>query len=90
VAIGTQQVSVGTTATRLDPTPVGAITRESCVVRNRGAAAVFLGGSTVTTANGFQLDPGETFTADVQASDGLFGIVASGTVVCHVLQVGGV
>lgn len=89
MAIQSQQVSVGTTATRLDSVAFGSMTRESCIVRNRGSAAVFLGGSDVTTTNGLPLDPGEFFSADIQASDALYGVVASGTVECRVMQVGG-
>lgn len=78
------RVDVGTTATRLDPLFQG-----QCAVRNRGAVPVFLGAASVTTASGFQLDPGETFTVELRTADLLFGIVAAGTATCHVLQASG-
>lgn len=87
MAISSNQVTVTTSATRLDPStgvPTGAV-----LVRNRGSAAVYLGGSNVTTANGFQLDAGESVPMDIRSGDALYGVVASGTQTVHVLQVGG-
>lgn len=84
------RVTVNTTATRLD---VGRGTGGgfgSVLVRNRGSVSVDLGGSDVTTGNGFELEAGEAVTLDLATSDGgLYGIAASGTVRCDVLQVGG-
>jgi hypothetical protein len=83
------RVTAATTATRLDITTVTQIGRYGLLVRNRGSVAVYLGGSDVTTATGYQLDPGEAQPVDLAGYDsGLYGIVASGTAVCHVLQVG--
>lgn len=82
------QVAVVTTATRLDTGTAGNMARSSCLVRNRGAVPVYLGGLTVTTANGFQLDPAESVAVDLAPGDALYGVVASGSASCHVLQVG--
>jgi hypothetical protein len=89
MAVVGSRVTVATTATRLDTSTAGNMARSSVLVRNRGAAAVDLGGSGVTSGAGFQLDPGEAVDVDIVASDsGLYGIAASGTVRCDVIQVG--
>lgn len=89
MAVIANPVTVGTTATRLDPLVGGSPTQGACAVRNRGSVAVFLGPATVTTSNGFQLDPGETFTVDLRTADALYGVVASGSAACHVIQASG-
>ncbi len=87
MAITSTTVSVGTTAVRLDssdgPGPTG-----STAVRNAGTATVYLGGPNVTTSNGIALDVGQTFTADLAPNDALYGIAASGTHDCRVIQLG--
>lgn len=80
------QVNVTNAATALDQNTTGV---RSLLVRNRGAVAVYLGGSTVTTSTGFQLDPGESLTLDFPTyGAGLWGITASATVRVDVLEVG--
>lgn len=87
MAVKQARVSVATTATALFQTDT--VAASSILVRNRGAAAVFLGAADVTTANGFQLDPGDSATVEADTHPiGLYGICSSGTVSCHVLQVG--
>ena len=83
------QVSVTTTATRLDLDPQTSNQPFAGVFTNRGAVAVFLGGSGVTTA-GYQLDPGQSLPLDLDraGANGLYGIVAAGTCRVDVLQVG--
>lgn len=84
------QISVTTAATRLGfGPPFGADTACSVAARNRGAVAVFVGGSNVTTANGVQVDPGETFTIELGADEALYGVVSAGTATCHVVQASG-
>lgn len=56
------------------------------VVRNRGAVAVFLGGSGVATTDGFQIDPGESVSFRCARGEVLYGITASTTCVVHVLR----
>jgi len=84
------QVTVTNAATALDLNTTAA--GRDILVRNRGSVAVFVGGPGVTTGNGFQLDPGDSIAADTAdgtgTGSGLYGIVASGTAVVHVLQVG--
>lgn len=80
------QVTVTNTATQLDQNTAGV---RSLLARNRGSVAVFLGGPAVTTAIGFQLDPGDSVSVDVPAfGGGLYGITASTNARVDVLQVG--
>jgi hypothetical protein len=74
------QVTVGTTAVRLDS---GTANRALTV---RAVADVFIGGSSVTSSNGVKLKAGEDFADNMTGSDGLYAIAASGTVLCYVLQ----
>jgi hypothetical protein len=89
VSVSSQQVSVTTTATRLDPTTDGTIPKGSCLIQNKGSASVWLGNSTVTTANGFEFVAGAAATADLGSGDALYAVAASGTVSVHVLEIGG-
>lgn len=87
MAVKAVRVSVATTATALFQADT--VAASAILVRNRGTAAVYLGAADVTTATGAQLDPGESATVEADTHPiGLYGICASGTVVCHVLQVG--
>ena len=88
VDMASAQVTVTSSATALDQSTAGA---RSLLVRNRGAVAVYLGDSGVTTATGFQVDPAETVAIDIPRSGGagaLYGITASSTARVDVLQVG--
>lgn len=88
MAVAAARVNVATSATRLDTAESDSTAGRSVLVRNRGAAAVNLGASGVTTATGYQLDAGETVAIDLDPGEQLHGICASGTVACHVLQRG--
>lgn len=82
------RVTVTTSATRLD-NATNSMARGSVIIRNRGAVAVYVGDAGVTTATGFQVDAGETLSVETAGSaDLLYGITASGSAACHVLQVG--
>jgi hypothetical protein len=84
-AVASAQVTVTTTATALDQSTSGP---RSLLLRNRGAVAVFLGGSGVTSSTGLQLDPGETLSLDVpKFGAGVYGRTASSTARVDVLQV---
>ncbi len=61
---------------------------KSLAVTNRGAAAIDLGGSTVTTGAGYELQAGKTVNIDLVTGDSLWAVTASGSVVCHVLEAG--
>lgn len=74
----TGQVAVATTATLIiagDP-----IARSAVVVGNRGAASVFVGGSGVTTATGFEVKAGLDGYFHLDPGEALYGIVAAATV----------
>lgn len=59
------------------------------LVRNRHATvSVSLGGSTVTAAAGYELLAGEAVSLDVDSTEKLYAIAASGTVTVHVLEGG--
>lgn len=60
--------------------------RTACTVTNRDASnSVYLGeDSTLTTANGYQLGPGESFTIDTNAD--VYVISAAGGEVIHVFD----
>lgn len=55
------------------------------IIRNRGVVAVYLGGSDVTSATGWQLDAGESLAVDLAQGESVYGITASSTAVCHIL-----
>lgn len=80
------RVTVTTSATRLDT--ANTAKSPNIIIRNRGSVAVYVGGSAVTSADGFQLDAGESLDVAVGAGNiGLYGITASGTASVHILQV---
>lgn len=54
-------------------------------VHNSGGAKIYLGGSDVTTANGYHLANAESAEFFVPVNETLYGVVASGTNVINVL-----
>lgn len=88
MAVNGSRVTVATTATAISGADSDGVYGSSVLVKNAGAASVFLGGSGVTTEAGFELAAGEAVSLDLNVSDSVYGIVASGTVVCHVLASG--
>ena len=76
--------TVGTTAARLDD--AGHASSFSC--KNVGAVTVYLGGSGVTSANGFPLEPGESWAAELGTGDSVYGRTAASTAEVRVLEVG--
>lgn len=97
MAVKSTAVTVATTATRLDTaveavssTRSDAIAGQGVLVWNDGAATIYLGGSDVTTANGVPV-PAGTWSPAIELAElgeGLYGIVASGTVAARVLESG--
>lgn len=87
MAVFSQQVTVGTTPTRLDTT---SMYKGSVRIRNRGLASVFLGGASVTAATGYELGAGDALTFDGNTNgDPLWAIAATVGQKVHILQVGG-
>lgn len=72
------QVSVGETATVIVASDATEH-RRVWVHDPTGGASVFVGDSTVTTSNGFELEAGESQSFDIEPGEALYGIVASGT-----------
>lgn len=83
MAVQADQVSVGTSATSLLTSGVAGA---RVLIRNAGAASVFLGASDVTTGTGFELATGETVELPVPSGSEVFGIVATGSETVHVLS----
>ena len=76
------QVSVGTTATLL----VAANIMDQTVWVHNSGGATYIGGSNVTTANGYKLDAADKMELLVGDNEGLYGIVASGTNTVFILK----
>jgi hypothetical protein len=76
------QVSVGTTATLL----VASTGFDQTVWIHNSGGATYIGGSNVTTANGYKLDTDDKMELPVGDNEGLYGIVASGTNTVFVLK----
>lgn len=97
MAVRASRVLVGTTPTRLDvftedDLQTGSLDMrrgdgQSCLTRPRGAS-IFVGGADVTAAAGFEQLAEEAIGRDLLPGDGLYGVVASGTVTVHVEQTG--
>jgi hypothetical protein len=87
VSLNGSVVTVGTSATVLATGKTGA----SWVYLHAptGGNTIFVGPSTVTTANGYELHKGETATFWLAEADVIYGIVASATQALMVMQSGG-
>jgi len=87
VSLNGSVVTVGTSATALATGKTGA----SWVYLHApiGGNTIFIGPSTVTAANGFELHKGEAVSFWLAETDVLYGIVASATQALMVMQSGG-
>lgn len=90
MAIASARPSVATTVTLLS---IGTEAdnkagRTTLVYNPTGGASVILGGNNVTATTGLELPSGGSVAIDLAAGELLYGIVASGTQVVHVLQGG--
>ncbi len=82
IAVATTSVTTAATAI-----PAAALTfRRSILVTNNGSVAVYLGTSSVTTANGTPLAPAASLSLELSAGVVLYGIVASGTADVRTLE----
>lgn len=79
------QVTVNTTATVL----VAATGFDQTAwLHNSGGGVVYIGGSNVTTTNGYKLDNGDKMELPVGDHEALYGVTATGTnVVCVLTQI---
>jgi len=77
-------VSIGTSATLI---PTSALSnRKSITIKNNGSNTIFIGGSGVTTGNGYPLNVNESLDIDLDDNANIYGIVASGTEDLRILE----
>ena len=74
------QVTITTTASII----VSANSYKNIYLHNLGGGAIYLGGSNVTTSNGYKLDNGDKLSIIIGDVEALYGVAASGT---HTLAV---
>jgi hypothetical protein len=80
--------TAGTAATSLlaGPASAAGVKGYDTLVRiPSGGSSVYIGGSAVTTASGFELQAGESLSLNVDPGEELYGIVGASTQVVHVL-----
>lgn len=91
MAVKSTAVSVTTSATRLDRVDDtgDAQAGESLAFYNNGAVPVYIGGSDVTSSNGAPV-PALSWSPsfDLGGADALYGITASGSADCRVVESG--
>ena len=89
MAVRSNVVTVGTTATTLLTGMDTDTNQRDAIVRNGSAVTVYVGGEDVSLVAGFPLDPGQSLVfTDVQVGNLPFGIVAVGSTTVNVLQLG--
>lgn len=54
-------------------------------LKNSGGAAIYIGGASVTTANGYPLENNASVTIEIPTGEKLYGIVNAGTNVVNIL-----
>ena len=89
MSLSSRAVTVATAPTRLDST--SDLQGEQAVVfYNTSAVTVFIGGATVTTASGSPVEASSwsPSISGLDSTEGLYGIVATGTAEVRVLEVG--
>ena len=74
------QVTITTTASVI----VSANSYKNIYLHNLGGGAIYIGGSNVTTSNGYKLDNGDKLSLIIGDVEALYGVAASGT---HTLAV---
>jgi hypothetical protein len=74
------QVTITTTASVI----VSATSYRNIHLHNLGGGAIYIGGSDVTTSNGYKLDNGDSLSLIIGDVGALYGVAASGT---HTLAV---
>jgi hypothetical protein len=77
------QVEVGTTATIIAP---AANSYQNVYIHNLGGGAVYLGGSDVTTGNGYKLDNGDKLSVIIGDREALYAVSLSGTHTVGILR----
>jgi hypothetical protein len=76
-----RQVTITTTPTVIVPSDIA----DQTALLHATNDALYIGGSNVTTANGYLVDNKDKLTIPVGDHEGLYGVVASGTTTVSVL-----
>lgn len=89
MAVASAQASVGTSASKIiDPGLDDARQDFAASIHNKGTVSIFLGGSGVTTGNGYEVGAGEAVSLVLTGSDAVYAVAASGTQRVDVLRTG--
>lgn len=80
-----QQITVGGSAQAIPANPYE-YRRAIAIYNESTTASVYIGGSNVTTSNGFPILPGEKFSIDISAR-GIIYAIASSSVSIRILEV---
>lgn len=90
MAVTTSSVSVGTTVTALCGTDPK---RRRIFIKNAHSSKAYVGGSGVTTANGFHIDANETILisndspSDCSAKNAFYAVLSSGTGTVSIMEI---
>lgn len=76
-----RQVTVTTTPTNLVPANIA----DQTAIIHAGNASLFIGGTDVTTSNGYLVDQKDKLTIQVGDHEGLWGVTTSGSATVYVL-----
>ncbi len=76
-----RQVTITTTPTVIVPSDIA----DQTALLHATTAALYIGGSDVTTSNGYLVDHKDKLTIPVGDHEGLYGVVSSGTTTVSVL-----
>ena len=76
------QVTITTTASVI----ASANSYRNIYLHNLGGGAIYIGGSNVTTTNGYKMDNGDKLSIIIGDLEALYGVAASGTHTLAVLK----
>ena len=78
------QVAMSTTAAAIPTTPLAS--RKTLQIQNNTAGVLYLGGASVTTTTGFQIQAGDSESIDL-GSAVIYGVLASGSGNINILEI---
>jgi hypothetical protein len=88
MAFRATQRTIGTTPSRLTGADGDSTYGTAALIRNLGTSPVFIGGSGVTTATGYRVDPDREYTFELGGDDVLWAVAAVENVPVAVLEEG--
>lgn len=88
MALQTAQVTVGTTPVELTAPLADTYSNSAIIVQAPAAATLYVGPAGVTPATGFPVAAGTTVSGDLENTERLYGVLASGTGTAYVLRSG--